>query len=165
MPADDADRRLGAALAPFPLRPLPAGFVERTMARALAARRPLPAHDRPPRLTFLDLVLPAFAAAFALAVGLVGWGMAGAAPQFVLPVAELSLHARWLATVGRWEMAAAGWPAAVGVSGLGLWAAALLLAWAARKPWSRRTPRGKGASAALDAAAGSGMLFLTPRDG
>jgi hypothetical protein len=46
----DVDRLLDAALASYPLRPLPAGFVERTMARATAGARPRP--------QALDLALP-----------------------------------------------------------------------------------------------------------
>jgi hypothetical protein len=48
----DVDRLLDAALASYPLRPLPAGFVERTMARATAGTG---ARLRPQAL---DLALP-----------------------------------------------------------------------------------------------------------
>lgn len=111
----DTDLRLDAAIACYPLAPLPAGFVERAMARieaeapvtravvATPAAPPVAAPARLPatvpairfRLQFLDLMLPIlFAGLACLGLVLVVWSMDSINPLWAAET-ELDLRLAW----------------------------------------------------------------------
>ena len=83
----EADPRLDRALDTYPLAPLPAGFVRRTVQR-------LPAHGPRFRLDFLDVVLPVFLSVFIFSLGFAGLWLGRLLPPHWLQ--NLQVEMAWL---------------------------------------------------------------------
>jgi hypothetical protein len=132
------DALLDDAIRSYPLAALPPDFVVRTMARVGTERRRAPADAASrPRLGFLDLALPGFAALLtAVVVGAVSWAWRLRDP-LATAVLGLRIRLEWLSLVQRWAPAGAASltplviVAMAGVAAIG---AAAVLTLALRRP-------------------------------